>query len=620
MSDRHLLSISVGPVQDFIAQARRTRDLWYGSHLLSELSRAAARAVADDGGELIFPPLDSGHAELAECDGPVRTTDTPPAAVANRILAVVPSGHAPDKLASAAREAVEHRWKDIAEKIRKRMKDECVLASGIDDVWGEQIADVIEFYAAWEPLGADFGRARRAVESAIAGRKALRDFSPQRRDRKGAPKSSLDGARVSVLSKERTGSGFGRLRIGQGEQLDAVGLCKRAGGNPEQFVPLPNVAAAAWLSRADEMESDKLRALRKAAVDLELQKIHRPDLPVVDLELQKIHRPDLPVTEPFPFDASVLYPNRWLTLFEEMRSAPDAAKWGETHVRPLLKAVGSEPPSYVACLVADGDNMGRALDELARSDDPVAACRAFSERLLKFPVKAQRIVAKHLGAPIYAGGDDVLAFLPVATALDCAECLSDAFETVMGETRLEDKPTLSVGIGIAHVVEAMGLLLELGREAERMAKQSGRNALAVIFDKRSGGRRKWSRQWCASEPPVERLRADAEKLGGELSSGKVYEAGTLLRRFPCPSDPATSSGLAEALVAYSKQVFAQSGDGGMTPGAIMSLDLFPDTARPWCYRETHQRLETGLQRLLLARDLACNGFGCRAGASGATAP
>lgn len=602
----HLLSISVGPVQDFIAQARRTRDLWYGSHLLSELSRAAARALADKGGELIFPPFAKDHAELKKCDGPIRPTGTPPTGIANRILAVVPSQYDYDAgaLALAAREAVEKHWEELAARIKERMEREGVLASGIDNVWDEQIADVIEFYAAWASLGGDFGQARQAVESAIAGRKALRDFSPWRHDRKGAPKSSLDGARVSVLNGERTGGGFGRLRIGRGEQLDAVGLCKRAGGKPEQFVPLPNIAAAGWLTHAVEAAPDELCALRKASGTS---------------GLQEIHRTDLPVTKAFPFDASVLYPSRWRTLFEEMGkewSAQDAEKWGETHVRPLLKAVRSEPPSYVACLVADGDNMGRALDELARSGDPAGACRTFSEQLLKFPDDAKRTVAEHLGAPIYAGGDDILAFLPVATALGCAESLAKAFESVMSKTEVKDKPTLSVGIGIAHVVEAMGLLMELGREAERMAKQSGRNALAVVFDKRSGGRRKWSRQWCASEPPVERLRADARQLGSELSSGKVYEAGALLRRFPCPSDPVTSPGLAKALVAYSKQVFAQSGDSDMTPAAIASLGLFPDADPPWCYRETHQRLDAGLQRLLLARDLARNGFAAEQGLPG----
>jgi CRISPR-associated protein Cmr2 len=51
----HLIAISIGPVQDFIAAARRTRDLWFGSHMLSEIAKAAALAVHNAGGELIFP-------------------------------------------------------------------------------------------------------------------------------------------------------------------------------------------------------------------------------------------------------------------------------------------------------------------------------------------------------------------------------------------------------------------------------------------------------------------------------------------------------------------------------------------------------------------------------------
>ncbi len=41
----HLIALSIGPVQDFIAAARRTRDLWFGSHMLSEIAKAAALAV-----------------------------------------------------------------------------------------------------------------------------------------------------------------------------------------------------------------------------------------------------------------------------------------------------------------------------------------------------------------------------------------------------------------------------------------------------------------------------------------------------------------------------------------------------------------------------------------------
>ena len=39
----HLLAIALGPVQEFIATARRTRDLYAGSRLLAE---AAARQLS----------------------------------------------------------------------------------------------------------------------------------------------------------------------------------------------------------------------------------------------------------------------------------------------------------------------------------------------------------------------------------------------------------------------------------------------------------------------------------------------------------------------------------------------------------------------------------------------
>jgi len=38
-----LLKLQIGPVQDFIAQARSTRDLWSGSYLLSWLMAAGAK-------------------------------------------------------------------------------------------------------------------------------------------------------------------------------------------------------------------------------------------------------------------------------------------------------------------------------------------------------------------------------------------------------------------------------------------------------------------------------------------------------------------------------------------------------------------------------------------------
>ena len=50
-----LLEITFGPVQGFIASARRSRDLWAGSRLLSEVARGAAFALRKRGARLIYP-------------------------------------------------------------------------------------------------------------------------------------------------------------------------------------------------------------------------------------------------------------------------------------------------------------------------------------------------------------------------------------------------------------------------------------------------------------------------------------------------------------------------------------------------------------------------------------
>ena len=52
---KYLIEIAVGPVQEFIASARKLRDLWSGSTLLSELSKCVAKSMLSQGCYLIFP-------------------------------------------------------------------------------------------------------------------------------------------------------------------------------------------------------------------------------------------------------------------------------------------------------------------------------------------------------------------------------------------------------------------------------------------------------------------------------------------------------------------------------------------------------------------------------------
>ncbi|MBM3268577.1 MAG: type III-B CRISPR-associated protein Cas10/Cmr2 [Candidatus Sericytochromatia bacterium] len=570
--------VTLGPVQEFIAQARRTRDLWFGSHLLGELSRAAARAVADAGGELIFPALEKGHPELEPADGPFRPGGAPALSIANRIVAVLPDGCDPSALAKECRKAVTKRLEDVAARVEKRCAD--LLAPESAEIWREQLDTLVEFLAAWAPVGDapdGYRQAREHVERRLAGRKGLRDFASWSRQGAGRLKSSLDGGRSTVLEKpdQRPAELVRRFRINAGEQLDAIGLLKRAGGEPEHFVPLANVALGPWISKAAEAAPAAFQAVRTACGGGVFTQIGSA----------------LAAVKAFPFDAQVFLPDRWKSLLSEIGLPRE---WGETHVQPLL-AMMKTPSPYLACLVADGDKMGAAISELS---DPERH-RDLSRQLALFATKAREIVAEWDGILVYAGGDDVLAFLPLHSAAPCAERLHKAFAEMMAPLGLSRAPTLSVGLGIGHLLVPMGELLALGRRAERLAKDSGRNRLAVVADKRSGGEVQWSRGW--HDDPSGLLAAAKTALAGDLSHKKVYEIARAISRMPEPAELSSGNEASwcDVLLGETRRILARTEARGVLEPAQVGLDLSGAS-----YSEYRQRIDDWVSLMMIARLIA----------------
>jgi CRISPR-associated protein Cmr2 len=520
-----VLLIAIGPVQDFIGQARRSRDLWMGSHLLSEVSRAAARALAEGGAELIFPALKADSAELEPCEGFTRPNRKPPVNVANKILALAPTGRE-EALAQAAREAARDSFKAFADKVRKQG----LMASDCGPLWDEQIQTLLEINAVAVPVGAGgYKAAREEAEAALAARKNLRDFTPWAQQGHGRPKSSLDGARASVLpDKEarKKNKAFGKARINESEQLSAVDLVKRRGGDPDQFVSLSAVALADWLERAQQDAPDQFHALVQACEAFN-------DLHGREQGLGSIHRSSqkMLVGSAFIYEAQILLESRWASAAEErgLEVGDLAAVTGPVSelVRAARKKGHGAPYPYVASLVADGDRMGAALDGM----DTPAAHKNFSTHLARFAVKAREVVEeKFRGLLLYAGGDDVVAVVCLPDALACAKALKELFEACMVEAvpviPEGGRPTLSVGVGIGHLMEDMSHLLELGREAEKVAKGDGlpaeqqRDALGVVLDKRSGGKLTWRAKW--AEAPVSVLAMCQRSAGarrGPLEEG-----------------------------------------------------------------------------------------------------
>lgn len=459
----YIVCIALGPVQGFIAAARRTRDLWFGSYMLSEVSKAAAYAASKNNGQLIFP-APKVEDDLC-CDSDLN--------VANVILFEKESDSVAEieRTVACIKDAAQNRWESFADDAKEKTKN--IIDKGR---WNYQLKGVVEFYAAWCPLQeGGYKESRSRVMCLLRGRKDIRDFSAWKGETLVA-KSSLDGARESVLLPGYVFSS--NIRIKKGEALDIVGVVKRTAGD-ERFPSVSRVAVDGWIRNIVKTEPDALKEIKEAC-----EKLAKAGV---------ISRALLPLYNAFPYDGTVFFPQRYNT-FDLM----------ETNVELLCKKITAlikkykEPSPYLAFIAADGDRMGMAISHLGSSE----AHRVFSQTLSLFAQMAKKIVAGHNGVLVYSGGDDVLAYTPVEKSLECARELSEAFCSLWKDKRwdtLEKRPTLSVGVSIAHCMENLNDLLAFARSAESLAKkgegESDRNGLAVIVRARNNSEIAVREQW-----------------------------------------------------------------------------------------------------------------------------
>lgn len=563
-----LVVISIGPVQEFIATARRTRDFWMGSTILSECARAVARSIAErlSLNALIFPAAsDIRHLRPKSFDKRNEELQSE-LDVSNVILFEAPEGTDIRSLVGDLKVVTTNRWEDMASKAAQRCRSE------LRHDWERQLKpSPIEFYAAWAPLAGGYASARQQAMRLLAGRKACRDFEPWSGQNK-LPKSSLDGARETILLEIDPAKPHRRrgLHVRPGEQLDLIGIVKRAdwGHSAIRYPSVSRVAIDPWVRgiHAAALSNPKIGRLLNGILDecksLGLRGRRERNPWGVEDDV-----PKFPWLRTFPYEGTVLYASRQNDLVEELlEEAPadvtetvvDADQWARDTLRELTSLVGelgkehafSDPRPYLAILAADGDEMGRVLSEIARNGDGAAKHRAFSAAQSAFAREAREIINKKFsGVCVYASADDVLAFVALDQSIECANELRKTFEnrvgTVARSLRASSPPTLSVGLAIGHFLDPLEDLLEFARAAEKRAKnptpaefirgQTPRNALAVSIHTRGGApltvRDNWEREGVT--PFVERIRDWAGLFQRRLLPVKAaYDLRQLAREYP----------------------------------------------------------------------------------------
>lgn len=480
---KHVFVVSIGPVQDFIASARRSRDLWFGSWLLSELAKAAAVEIIEFNGNqkncLIFP----SPKNISELK-PRSEFNAP-----NKLLAVIECS--PTELGQAVEMAVKARLTEIRDDAFQRVDPQHFYRT----VAQNQVADLIEMYwaAAEMPTETDYPKARNRAEKALSARKATRDFRSVTWG-SDAPKSSLDGQRESVIEDklfedlknepEKLREMFG---VGPAERLCGVGLLKRHGQRGEEN----RVFSTSHVAAIPLIHSMRGKSGARDAVTAYVDRLRGPEIGYNLDDHDAVPERD----EVFGrYDGRLLFEERFLDFLGDETKRQKARE----ALSSLLKAVtdGKRPMPYFALLHADGDRMGKAIDGLKTPDEH----RRLSQKLAEFAEEVHKKVEEHSGSLVYSGGDDVLAFVPLHTVLSCAEGLARLFHHKLVEFTVNEdgrtvSPTLSVGIAVGHHLDPLSETLELARKAEKAAKKAGRNALAVTVSKRSGSDTTIVGQW-----------------------------------------------------------------------------------------------------------------------------
>jgi CRISPR-associated protein Cmr2 len=531
-----MLMFSLGPVQPFIAQARKTRDLWIGSLLLSRLMEAAMAGITE---QIIFPTR-----QVVE-----GIPDIP-----NKYVALFSSPGEAQRAAEGSTARIKAQWEHISDTVWNNV-------IGIDDettsaIWHRQtdFDHLFEIYWAIVPreeegLRKEYGVWLEETESLFAARKRLRDFKAQ--DEPGE-KSSISGEREILRShptRQESNKAFW-IRIAKKlsprdinqegeERLDAIDTIKRFAMNahalqPEK--PFPSTSSIATATFVEKLldcdpQHDAFRRWEAATATAGKRLLTKP---------QEAIREEIPylfqhATEAWRWllqrDGDLYFPAMFtperLKKDYGITSADDVIRQGKDALGKLFTVTDTchitRPTPYYAVMQMDGDNMGVLLSGTRDEKEHQAISRALSD--FAHNTAPNDVEQRYPARLVYAGGDDVLALAPLVrdtteanrgqplSILNLADELQihyqERLEAALPSSRTSQdqneerilKGTASMGIAVAHHYTALSYVLRSARAAEDAAKRRyGRNALVITILRRSGEQTQVGCHWRYPDP------------------------------------------------------------------------------------------------------------------------
>lgn len=514
--------LTLGPVQGFVAQARRTRDFWAGSFLLSWMASVAILAVQKQGGDIEFPIPDSDF--MKAMTGQASPEQLPQqGSVPNRFKAFgakVGAEFSPAEVVEAMQEA----WQTLCDQVWD--KD---LGPNLDEdqrglsrsIWDRQIQGF------WE------------VSWCLTQQKEASSLLDRRKNWRSHVQPEEPGVKCMMMEgwqelsgaerpEQKTLDGFWRplresLRHGAtdlrpGEYLSALGFVKRrfvrhfrdfsaslsngvtlkGWSLPSQVPSVLYMAAAPWYAQA------LTRARESQGVREALHHFHDKAEALVDFS-ETAHPTRTVAEATAALELKPHYAGIDGVVFHPSQLEQGAVRFGDAQgPRDVLSALNDlrrkaelpEPSSFYAMVIMDGDSLGSQMSDPDKQ-------KAISRGLNTFTRTVPEVVREHDGFLVYAGGDDVLAMATVDSAVGMAAALRKTYARIFEEENEGQRPgkkittSLSGGIEFAHIKTPLTFVLNDAHDLlDGVAKdQTGRDSLAVRVWKPGGCHLQWSQPW-----------------------------------------------------------------------------------------------------------------------------
>jgi CRISPR-associated protein Cmr2 len=537
LDKKHLFLFTIGPVQSFIAQARKTQDLYAGSQILSQLVKTAIDIVGRE--NVVFP-----HAPKNEADW--KAIESLP----NRFIAIVDTPQEGLKaLGKKTEDAVRKHWKGEATKtFSKAFMIKLEESSNFNLNFAginQQIDSHLDIHWIFEPytegVVGDYERAFKNIEIQLGSIKNVRsfqqfDYNGQNNQGERGRKCSLDGQRNIMFYRKNE-----RQRKEDDGIIEQKYLFSRTGQSLilgyDDFDELPvkylqpgeGLSAVSFVKRyykGDDFSFESTADISLLNV-IDYWKTHHKE----QLNAYKEHFKS-------NFNAQLFYEDNLNESYFENQglekklvSKIPMFKTELALLEKKAKETGLKLSKYYAVIAFDGDSMGRWLggEFLADGKNLIDFHTHFAKNLSVFAGKAKSFLnAENRGRTVYAGGDDFLGLINLNHLFEVLSELRQLFDenvsTPLADYRKDRKPiSFSAGISIVHYKEPLSIALTQAKEMEDDAKDKGDRDAFAIATMRGSGQSNYMRLKFENEH-INRLKELTEALRDDVVSNTFIQS------------------------------------------------------------------------------------------------